>query len=516
MPREHVDTLVNLAKLDFDHENWDSAASLYQTIIREHRATFDQIEEEDIRLHTASQSKRWFERSAYALAKTGKLEEALWVAEQGKARLLKRKLGWIDPQGQENVTLEERLGTLEVKPGTIILVPIVTPHGTLVLALANLGRATVLRGKFLPEITGDAVVQRISGGKRSDQVQGGWLGAYDKAFAPKTGEIRGAGDDWNAELREIQEWLGKQLVQPVFSWLHDIGIPIPSVVVWITQGELSILPIHAAVMLDGRPLVDHATIIYAPTLTFFERESLRLNRGHNRLRLVSIGNPTSDPKLPLSEVEAAASHSLVHGNSRMLTNADATRPAVKEALLAARVFHFAGHASFDREDPRQSYLLMAQRERLTVAELQNDSAASAPELVVLSACETGLIQVYDIANEFQGLPAAFLALGAQGVVSSLWPVKDGPALFLMYRFMQLRLTHGRDPASALREAQLWLRDAHGPDLAKVASRLGGLTRTETGKAFLSRMAWNFEHKPEWRPYSDPASWAGYVYAGRPM
>ena len=200
---------------------------------------------------------------------------------------------------------------------------------------------------------------------------------------------------------------------------------------------------------------------------------------------------------------------------RLLLGAAATPQRLKQELRKTKILHFAGHASFDRSDPLRSHLQLANGQRLTVADLQASMGGVGPELAILSACESGLIQVYGIANEFQGLPAAFLGMGAKGVVSSLWPVDDGPTLFLVDHLMGLLLASAETSVpGALRQSQLWIRTARGQELAIVAGRLLNAAGTEAAKARLTKVAWLFRHRPQWQPYSDPSHWAGFFYSGR--
>jgi CHAT domain-containing protein/Tfp pilus assembly protein PilF len=98
------------------------------------------------------------------------------------------------------------------------------------------------------------------------------------------------------------------------------------------------------------------------------------------------------------------------------------------------------------------------------------------ELVVLSACETGLGDVAGGEGVF-GLQRAFHMAGARNVITSLWKVNDQATAALMALFYHQLWKENQPPIAALREAQLYLyrrpeqiatlARTRGPDFDKV-------------------------------------------------
>ena len=92
----------------------------------------------------------------------------------------------------------------------------------------------------------------------------------------------------------------------------------------------------------------------------------------------------------------------------------------------------------------------------------------AVDLVVLSACETGLGKTAG-GEGLLGLQRAFQVAGARTTVASLWNVPNHATSLLMQRFYRNIWERDMPTATALREAQLWILKNPGvvkrPDLA---------------------------------------------------
>ena len=100
-----------------------------------------------------------------------------------------------------------------------------------------------------------------------------------------------------------------------------------------------------------------------------------------------------------------------------------------------RLLHFATHGELNEADPLASGLLLvpggADDGRLEVREIFGLDLHA--QLVVLSACETGLGQL-STGDELIGLQRAFLYAGTPAVVTTLWKVDDRASFVLMREF----------------------------------------------------------------------------------
>lgn len=139
---------------------------------------------------------------------------------------------------------------------------------------------------------------------------------------------------------------------------------------------------------------------------------------------------------------------------------DASRRVVMSGKLADyRIVHFATHGLLNNKHPELSGLVFSLvdrkgRRQEGFLKLQNVyDLKLAADLVVLSACETGLGQAID-GEGLIGLTRGFMYAGATRVLASLWGVSDAATASFMAEFYRAMQEDGMLPAAALRAAQL--------------------------------------------------------------
>ncbi|MGC9528201.1 MAG: CHAT domain-containing protein [Limnospira sp.] len=133
--------------------------------------------------------------------------------------------------------------------------------------------------------------------------------------------------------------------------------------------------------------------------------------------------------------------------------------ATTPELSNYKMLHFATHGLLNSATPELSGLVLSLVDErgqllngfLRLYDIFNLNLPA--ELVVLSACETGLGR--QVRGEgLIGLTRGFMYAGAPRVVVSLWSVDDRATAELMVKFYQKMLDGGQSPAAALRSAQI--------------------------------------------------------------
>lgn len=306
------------------------------------------------------------------------------------------------------------------------------------------------------------------------------------------------GSDEVAQHVKLGQQLYRELVGPAEQQLrgkkHLIIVP---------DGALYYLPFEALILPDSpggarspetladvRYLVEHFRVTYVPSASVLvtQRRERSARRQTARFPLVAFGDPvyreevfTEGPDIPMrpvphlglrglhlrrlefsgEEVRRLAQIWGIPLDSAHINVRDrATIERVRELDLSQyRLLHFATHAVLGDEVrwATQPALVLSQEsgEGNTNGLLQFTDILELKlnaELVVLSACDTGLGRLRD-GEGIVGLTRAFLYAGASAVVVSLWKVEDQSTSLLMEQFYR-RLKQGESRAEALRQAKL--------------------------------------------------------------
>jgi CHAT domain-containing protein/tetratricopeptide (TPR) repeat protein len=377
-----------------------------------------------------------------------------------------------------------------------IVVPVLTGMGGTVLLITVLGGVQAVRLDDFDLPAADALVWKLedeqagrwlAAGDARSRDPGGWAGALseiaardgDGGLADKLGwmpayrlhyTVATTARDadayeitrqwWGAVMRRTMEELYARLWRPILDVLPDT---VDRLVV-VPQGVLHLVPAGAALAGEGgQAIVDRYAVSYAPSLGVLQK-----------CRQAAVGGPATAPAL-LAAVGSQAGGPLPYvrfevdaiahtwrkwvGTEPQLFVDGATEEAFLQSAAEATYIHYAGHARHDWGDPLQSGLCIESGNALTMDEIQGQGNLSKARLVVLSACETGLVDVESAAEEYVGLPAAFLVAGVPCVVSTLWPVSDQATTALMQAFYGNHLRHGMPFAEALCAAQRSVKQA---------------------------------------------------------
>jgi hypothetical protein len=152
-------------------------------------------------------------------------------------------------------------------------------------------------------------------------------------------------------------------------------------------------------------------------------------------------------QLLFAEDEAQAVASALH--TRAILGDEATEESITSSLASARYVHIATHGSLDTDNPFRSFVELAGGRRLEAWKLLQRTTRA--ELVVLSACETGLGLDATRESETASLGATAHSAGARWVISSRWKVDDQATAEMFVKFYEELPRQGI--AEALRRAR---------------------------------------------------------------
>jgi CHAT domain-containing protein/Tfp pilus assembly protein PilF len=298
----------------------------------------------------------------------------------------------------------------------------------------------------------------------------------------------------DVEMSEVNAELSRMILLPIADELGTTRVVV------VASGALQYVP-FAALSVRGRPLILDHVVVNLPSASALAVQRTGLAGRKLAPRAVAvIADPVfsaADPRMK-SAVAAVAKQPSSTAETRIIEHvADKstgglnirrlpfTRQEAEQILSVAprggnlkaldfkadraiatggelsnyRYVHFATHGYVDSERADYSAVVLSMVNEagepkdgfLRVHDIYNLKLPA--ELVVLSACETGLGREYK-GEGLVGLTQGFMYAGARRVTVSLWNVNDQATADLMARFYRGMLREKKSPADALRTAQI--------------------------------------------------------------
>lgn len=412
------------------------------------------------------------------------VNQRLGVTREETAKLLSQVRAVPGVEGIfEEPSLAQIRATLPPNAVAAYLVP--TPFGGTAILVGE----ETLEAISLPALTTDGLSE--------------WLGRTAAALDdwradPSSLEATSA---WERAITDSGRWTWEVCMGPVLEHCQSAAR-----LQLLPGAGLEFLPLHAAWSSgpngEKHYALDAIPISYAPCADLQMTVRDVGPMPGPELFAVADPRPVDATRLMSARTEIEAISSAFQATTT-LEGEEATGQAILAAFPHADVIHLACHARVEFGNPYASFLLAACNERLEFSDIIDVELPRRP-FVFLSACESGLRDL-ELADEVQSLAAGFLAAGAKEVISTLWSLFDVTGLLAALMVYHRRLL-GDDGLTALREAQLWLRDVSNEEKARAIEEMkwvDPVIRKRIARDVRS-LSWEF---------SSPLHWAAFVYSG---
>jgi hypothetical protein len=361
---------------------------------------------------------------------------------------------------------------------------------------------------FLRPVLGEVEVVRLPGlsGADGDTPLEAYLAALDGALSSDPAErgvdgFRGGphGQVWADALDELGAWTYQRIMGPLLEHVRTWSLSREPHLVLVPLGELGAIPYAAAwTAAEGggrRYALDDLVISYTASARLLAEVARRPPQPLNE-RVVLVTSPRGEHPMTRRATRLLATRQYPEAEVYGIKS-ERNGPATVDALLGAlpgrnrpgaSLLQLSTHGTshpVPALQARDGWLPLSR-----ILEQARDRAPDAPgSLVITNACLTD--RNHGHYDESLTLATGFLAAGASAVIGTRWPVDDDTAAALSLR-LHLHLQVGREPAEALRRAQLDLLRPTADIRRSLGPQLAALTDDRL---------------------SHPATWAGHVHHG---
>ena len=250
----------------------------------------------------------------------------------------------------------------------------------------------------------------------------------------------------------------KLIIQPFEAELQELKI---DTIIYAPDGQLRYIPLSA--LYDGKQwLAEKYRVnnITAESLTSFAPKTL----AKPRIFAGAFGGKLGDKTragfdgLPatITEVQKIAN---LFPNTTTLTETSFSKQITETKANSHTILHLATHGELSVGTPEDSFILFGNGEKATIREIQDWSLKNV-DLVILSACQSGIGSKLGTGIEILGLGYQMQSAGARVAIASLWKVEDAGTQALMAAFYGELQKGDVTVTEALRRAQVALIKSH--------------------------------------------------------
>ncbi len=273
-------------------------------------------------------------------------------------------------------------------------------------------------------------------------------------------EFRQALENPPKDAKKPGQKLYNWLIRPIEPALKEANT---KTIIYAPDGQLRYIPLSA--LYDGKEwLVQNYRVnnITALSLTDLQErpQNLKILAGAFTQGNydVKVGKRTFKlGGLPFAGKEVENVTSAFPGSAKLI-NSEFTKQETLKLMSNYPILHFATHAAFVPGAPNESFILFGDGNAASFRDLRFWNLSHA-DLVVLSACETGLGGELGDGIEILGFGYVMQEAGAKAAIASLWQVSDDGTQALMNAFYAALKQDKLSKVAALQKAQLLLIDS---------------------------------------------------------
>jgi CHAT domain-containing protein len=274
------------------------------------------------------------------------------------------------------------------------------------------------------------------------------------------------------DLQSTRSQNVKKSASQLYDWLikpieNDIKLAGAKQLIYAPDDQLRYIPLTA--LYDGKQwLIERFSVNYitaaslsnfnTPPKAKFRALAGAFTKGNYQFQVGNQRLNYSGLAFAGQEVDSIAA--TLPGSQKLIDQAFSPQATVPQ-MDDYTIVHLATHAAFVVGKPEDSFILFGNGDRIQLQDVANWSLPNV-DLVVLSACETGLGGKLGNGEEILGFAYQMQKTGARATIASLWSVDDGGTQALMSAFYSLLSTGTLTKAEALRQTQIALITGKSP------------------------------------------------------